>query len=245
MGSPAPPSQQPPRNRRLGGRVLLAAIAVCLTAFQPLTSGQTPATGTITGRVKLSAPIRGTALPTQVYASRAVTRYVPSRAPELQSVVVYLKGVTYNGELPAVRRQIRQEGESFAPRVVPITTGSTIEFPNLDPFFHNVFSLSTAGTFDLGRYPEGRARVRQFTKPGLVKVYCHIHSHMSATILVLNHPYFAVPEDDGSFTLQNVPPGNYTLVAWHERVGERSSQVSVQAGQASTIDVSLPVVDVR
>src|SRR5439155_8368741 len=144
----------------------------------------------------------------------------PTRS-ELRNVVVYLKNATYQGALPAMRRQIRQENESFVPRVLAITRGSTVDFPNGDPFFHNVFSLSGAGTFDLGRYPDGQSRSRQFTKAGLVKVYCHIHSHMSATILVLDHPFFVTPADDGAFVLPKVPAGEYTVVAWHERVGEQ------------------------
>jgi hypothetical protein len=245
MGSSVRLVQPVRRHRCLGASVLIAAVGVLLVALQPLTSGQAPVTGTITGHVTLATRLRGAALPNQVYTSRAVTRYGPPPIPEVQNVVVYLKGVVYRGELPPMRRQIRQEGESFVPRVVPITAGSTIEFPNFDPFFHNVFSLSTAGTFDLGRYPEGQARERQFTKPGLVKVFCHIHSHMSASVLVLSDPYFAVPNEDGTFALPNVPPGNYTLVAWHERVGERLTSVSVQGGQATTIDISLPIGDAR
>jgi hypothetical protein len=141
--------------------------------------------------------------------------------------------------------QIRQENESFSPRVVAITRGSTIDFPNVDPYFHNVFSLSGAGTFDLGRYPDGQSRARQFTKAGLVKVYCHIHSQMSATILVLDHPWFTTAGQDGRFTIPNVPPGDYTLVGWHERVGEQTTRITVSAGQTTTTEVSLPLGDAR
>src|SRR5262245_54609332 len=116
-------------------------------------------------------------------------------------------------------------------------------FPNADPFFHNVFSLSGAATFDLGRFPQGSSKSWVFNKPGLVRVYCHIHSHMSATILVLDHPYFAVPEMDGSFSLAGIPPGRYTVVGWHERVAERQSMVEIAAGRTTTVDLSLPVED--
>jgi hypothetical protein len=125
--------------------------------------------------------------------------------------------------------------------VVAITRGSTIDFPNGDPIFHNVFSLSAAATFDLGRFPKGASRSRVFDKPGLVKVYCHLHSHMSATILVLEHPYYTVPDADGVFTLAGVPEGRHTLVAWHERVGERASVVQIEAGRTTVADLSLPV----
>ena len=78
-----------------------------------------------------------------------------------------------------------------------------------------------------------------------MKVYCHIHSHMSATILVLDHPYFAIPQADGTFELPNVPPGQYTVVGWHERVGERRVPVRVERGQTATVELSLPVEDVQ
>jgi len=166
-----------------------------------------------------------------------------SHTSELRNVVVYLKNVPYRGALPVTRHQIRQEHESFVPRVTVITRGSVVDFPNGDPIFHNVFSLSAAGTFDLGRYPDGQSRSRQFTKAGLVKVYCHIHSEMNASILVLDHPYFTIPDDDGAFRLSDVPPGQYTLVAWHERVGQQLSSVTVQSGDTTTLEIKLPVVE--
>ena len=224
-------------------RAVTGTLAVVITLSAPLLRGQAPVGGSIGGRVKLTARAKGVALPTNAYSPRNVSLPPSTSLPEMRNVVVYLKNVAYRGALPAMRRQIRQEHESFVPRVVAITRGSTIDFPNGDPFFHNVFSLSGAGTFDLGRYPDGQSRTRQFTKPGLVKVYCHIHSQMSATILVLEHPYFVTPDDDGGFVMPQVPPGQYTLVAWHERVGEQSSRISVQAGETSTVELKLPVMD--
>jgi plastocyanin len=163
----------------------------------------------------------------------------------MHSVVVYLKDVAYTGALPVAHAQIRQENESFSPRVVTITRGSTVDFPNFDSYFHNVFSLSGAATFDLGRFPAGQSRSRQFTRAGIVKVYCHIHSQMSATIVVLDHPFFATPDATGQFTIADVPPGDYTLVGWHERVGEQTSRISVVSGRATQADVSLPVGNAR
>ena len=226
--------------------VFAAVVTASLTIVQPVTLGQPPPqTGSIAGRVKITARVRGAALSTNAYAPRAVSVQASSAVPEMRSVVVYLKDPSYRGALPVMRRQIRQEHESFVPRIVAITRGSIVEFPNGDPIFHNVFSLSAAGTFDLGRYPDGQSRFRQFTKPGLVKVYCHIHSQMSASILVLDHPYFTTPGDDGAFTLANVPAGDYRLVAWHERVGEQVARLSVQPGQATTIEIALPLADAQ
>ena len=222
-----------------------ASALLCATLLATPLGGAPSAPGAIVGRVTLTSRMRGVPIGTNAYAPRAVAPHVPSAVPEMRSVVVYLKGLAYSGPLPVTHAQIRQEHESFSPRVVAITRGSTIDFPNVDPYFHNVFSLSGSGTFDLGRSPDGQSRSRQFLKPGVVKVYCHIHSQMSATILVLDHPYFVTPEPDGQFTLPNVPPGDYTLVGWHERVGEQQSRITVASGGTTTADVSLPVGDAR
>ncbi len=221
------------------------AVAALLALPAPAIRGQAPQAGSVTGRVTLTARIRGAALPTNTYSPRSVSVPATTNVPELRNVVVYVKEVMHRGALPAMRRQIRQQGESFTPRVVAITRGSLVDFPNGDPFFHNVFSLSGASTFDLGRYPAGQSRSRQFTKAGLVKVYCHMHSQMSASILVLDHPHFAMLEDDGAFKLLDVPPGQYTLVAWHERVGEQMLPLTVQPGHATMFEIKLPVVEAR
>jgi plastocyanin len=220
--------------------VLTAAASFALVAAL---AGQTPDSGTIAGQVKLTSRVRGTPLPSNVYQPRRVANHDAIVIPEIKNVVVYLKDVKFKGALPPSHAQIRQEHESFVPRVVAVTRGSTIEFPNADPFFHNVFSLSSAATFDLGRYPMGREKSATLNTPGLVKVYCHIHSQMSASILVLDHPYFAMPALDGTFTMRNVPPGTYTIVGWHERIGERASTVQVTPGATASIDIALPVED--
>ncbi|MGC4082717.1 MAG: hypothetical protein QM736_11540 [Vicinamibacterales bacterium] len=224
----------------------LLALAIASGALRPQPLGSEPLpSGTITGHVRLTTRMRGVPISTNAYAPRAVGKQATPGVPEMRSVVVYLKDVRYSGPLQTSTAEIRQEGESFSPRVVAITRGSTVDFPNLDLYFHNVFSLSRAGTFDLGRYPAGQTRSRQFDKPGLVKVYCHLHSQMSATIVVLDHPYFVIPNADGQFTLPNVPPGDYTLVGWHERVGEQTSRISVSNGTITTTTISLPVDDAR
>ena len=130
-----------------------------------------------------------------------------------------------------MKASIAQKDEQFVPHVVAVTAGSSVSFPNEDPFFHNVFSLSRGATFDLGRYPVRRqSRAQVFTQPGIVKVFCHIHSHMSAVIRVFDHPWFTIPDDQGTFTIDGVPPGEHTLVAWHERIGERRDRVTIRAG---------------
>jgi len=214
-----------------------------LTLVGAVPQAQTPSTSTgrVTGHVTLARRVRGTALPSTAYPARAFGRHDGPSLPEILNVVVYLKDPGYRGALPVKRVEMRQENEAFIPRTLTVTKGSTVDFPNADPFFHNVFSLSSAASFNLGRYPRGQTRGQAFTKPGIVKVYCQIHSHMSATILVLDHPYFAVPATSGDYELPNLPPGDYTIVGWHERVGERTARVRVQAGQTTSVDLSLPV----
>ncbi len=224
-------------------RGLLAGTAVLVAAAVGVPLGQSPGTGTIAGHVTLTTRVRGTPLPSSAYPTRPIQPHDVQAAPEIRNVVVYLKGVKYSGALAASRVSIRQEHESFVPRVVAITRGSTVDFPNGDPFFHDVFSLSSAANFDLGHYPPGQSRSETFTKAGLVKVYCHIHSQMSASILVLDHPYFTIPDLDGNFTLSNVPPGRYTIVGWHERIGEHTATIDVEAGKPASINLSLPVED--
>jgi plastocyanin len=205
----------------------------------PATAAGGAATGRIEGTVRLVAP-PGAPIPSGAYPSRRVSG-PPRRASEIGNVVVYLKDAPRAATLSAIHAQMRQEDEGFVPRLVAITRGSTVEFPNSDPYFHNVFSLSRGATFDLGRYPRGESRSRTFGQPGLIKVYCHLHSQMSASIMVFDHPHFAIPETDGHFALADVPAGEYRLSAWHERIGESAKSIVVEAGRIVRIEFALPV----
>jgi plastocyanin len=223
---------------------VLAGTVITLLAVAG-SSGQAPDGGTIAGRVVLTTAVRGTPLASNAYQPRSVGSHQPARSPEIQNVIVYLRDPAHKGTAPVARHVIEQKNETFVPRVLAITRGSVVSFPNEDPYFHNVFSLSRASTFDLGRYRQHQSREQRFTKTGLVKVYCHIHSHMSASIMVLDHPHFTVPGLDGTFTLPAVPAGRYIIVGWHERVGERTGTIAVEAGRTASIDLSLPVEDDR
>lgn len=223
-------------------RSSLVAAALIVAAVGP---GAQTQTGDIVGHVVLTTRVRGTGLPSTTYQPRAVNTHQAASIPEIKNVVVALKNVVFHGVLPTTRQDIRQQHEEFLPRVLAITRGSIVDFPNADPVFHNVFSLSSAGNFDLGRYPMGRSKSATFAKPGLVKVYCHLHSQMSASIRVLDHPYFTIPEPDGTFRIPNVPAGSYTIAGWHERVGERTMPVAVVGGQTASVFLSLPIEDVK
>ncbi len=196
-------------------------------------------TGRIVGRVRLVAADAVRPVATS-YASRGVTRPgQPGR--EIRNVVVAVDGL--KGTAPLRAYEMRQQDELFVPWVLAIGRGSTVAFPNGDPYFHNVFSLSRAATFDLGRYPPGQSRVRSFTTPGLVKVFCHLHSHMSAAILVFDHPWFVIPDEAGMFELEAVPAGSRVVTAWHERIGEARKTVTVPAGGEASVEFVLPVIE--
>ena len=120
-----------------------------------------------------------------------------------------------------------QRNETFVPHVLAITVGTTVDFPNSDNIYHNVFSLRGPRPFDLGRYAAGRSKAVRFDRPGIVRVFCEIHSHMSAFILVFNHRYFAVTSADGRYQIGRVPPGRYTLVAWNEGAIRESRAVMI------------------
>jgi plastocyanin len=223
---------------------IILAVAVT-TSLIAAPGAQVPDAGTITGIVKLKPRVGGAALPSTAYPTRAVGPRDTHPIPEIRNVVVYLKDVSFRGPLRPAKAEVRQEHETFVPHVVAVTRGSTVEFPNDDPIYHNVFSLSSAGTFNLGRFPRGQSRAAAVAKTGVVKVYCQIHSHMSATILVFDHPFFTIPELDGTFELPNLPTGDYVVVGWHERVGERTASVHVDHGKTTSVTLSLPVEDTR
>ena len=193
----------------------------------------------IHGRVEIGIPI-ATRRPTSAYPTRSVP--APALAPESErrNVVVYLRNARPQTVTP-VRVAVRQRNEAFTPRVVAVTVGSEVEFPNDDPIYHNVFSLSRAKNFNLGRYPRGDTRRVRFDKPGVVKVFCEIHSDMSATVMVFDHPWFTMPDDTGRFDLPAVPTGDRQITAWHERLGDTTVNVRVDSGRTTNADFILPV----
>lgn len=221
---------------------LLAALAAAFS-FAPRTFGREGgqgATGRVTGSVKLT--LSGSAPSTATAYERRSVGPKPKAQSELRSVVIFFADLPAT-KSAATRASIAQKDEQFVPHVVAVTAGSSVAFPNEDPFFHNVFSLSRGASFNLGRYPSGSSRSKVFAKPGIVKVFCEIHSHMSAVIRVFDHPWFAVPADDGTFAIDEVPPGTHTLVAWHERIGERRDRVTIRAGVTTPMVFTLPVLE--
>jgi plastocyanin len=159
----------------------------------------------------------------------ALGQATPEHA-EVRPAVVFLESAPHGAfEREESRARMDQRGEAFVPHVLAVTVGTTVDFPNSDPVFHNVFSLSKTRPFDLGRYPAGKSKSVKFERPGIVQVFCEIHSHMSAYILVFAHRYFDVTAEDGRFALAEVPPGTYTVSVWYEGAVRASRTVAVGA----------------
>ena len=165
---------------------------------------------------------------------------------ELRNVVVYLEHVQDGAAAPArprVPARMEQEGLSFKPHVLAVVKGTEVEFPNRDMLFHNVFSLSKHASFDLGRFAQNASKSLRFTTPGIVKVFCHIHSDMSGVIVVLDNAFFASPGPDGQFVIDGIPPGEYRVVAWHERARRAAKTIRIEAGKASVLDFEIPLTE--
>ena len=157
---------------------------------------------------------------------------------ERSRVAVYLEG-----ELPSAPAAVvmRQQNRRFVPDTLVIPSGSTVSFPNLDPIFHNVFSLSRPASFDLGNYPKEQTRLVTFVKPGVIFVGCHLHPNMGAVIVVTPNSWCAMPDRTGQFTLNRVPPGSYTVVAWHKAAGVFRQRIQVRDDRAAAVQFVIPL----
>lgn len=152
---------------------------------------------------------------------RLTNRTNGKRLKDHSQVVVWLKPLSGVGPtLPAVHQQslrLVQRDKTFEPHLLVVQAGSMVEFPNDDPFFHNVFSLFEGKRFDLGLYEAGSTRSLLFDKPGICYLFCNIHPEMSAVIVVVATPYFAVSDRAGEISIPNVLVGPYELHVWNER----------------------------
>jgi plastocyanin len=200
-----------------------------------------PATGRIEGDVIISTTLSSRRPRFRIYADPGAGRPPAAESNEIRNVVLYVQNAPASDATPTMHASMRQEEGRFVPHILPVLLGTTVDFPNADDVFHNVFSLSSARSFDLGRYPQGSAKSVTFETSGVVQLFCHIHSDMSAVILVLDNPYFAVPASTGHYSLEDVPPGDYTVVGWHERIRPVMRTVRVVAGQTARLDFDIPL----
>ena len=174
----------------------------------------------------------------------ARSRYRPPARPESspgspETVVVFLRMTGLQPDSPRRPVSVVQRNRTIIPHVTAVRVGTSIDFPNEDDVFHNLFSLSATERFNLGRYPPGESRSQLFDRAGLVRLFCDIHSEMGAVIVVLDTPYYTQPDADGSYTIAGVPAGEYTLVAGHDVAGSDSTRVVVRDGQVTAVDFTL------
>jgi plastocyanin len=153
---------------------------------------------------------------------------------ERERVIIYLEGDVPSPAGP-ITAEIVQQNRRFFPDTLWIPAGSTVSFPNLDPIFHNVFSLSKPKEFDLGNYPKDHSRTVTFSKPGVVYVNCHLHPNMSAAIVVTPNHWGVKAAPDGKFTLTGVPKGSYSIAAWHKSAGLFRQTVTVDDKPVSVV----------
>ncbi len=217
----------------------LLGVVLVVTGAIARPRGTAAASGTIRGRVEFRRP------PAPVEPRPSVAALGGSGVrppPESRPAVVYLEAAPRGAFEPeeGARPAMNQKDQTFVPHVLAITVGTTVDFPNSDRVYHNVFSLSRTRTFDLGRYAVGKSKAVRFDRPGVVQVFCDIHSHMSAYILVFAHRYFSVTDDEGRYRIENVPPGRYSVAMWYEGIIRASKTVTIpDAGGIVDLDFSL------
>lgn len=182
------------------------------------------------------------------YASRKFKFVERVNYQAMHDFVVFIDGPVAgatNANAKAVQittsREVTQQSARFTPHVLPIMVGTTVEWPNDDNIFHNVFSYSNAKQFDLGLYKGGEVKKVVFDQPGEVDVFCSIHTAMSCVVLVLENPYFASTDSHGRYVIKNVPAGTYKLKAWHERMPPQMTTVNVPKEGQVTVDFTLGI----
>ena len=170
-----------------------------------------------------------------------IKRNAPSKGNNA-SVVVWLTPVSSNEPLPArpaQRYRLTQKNKQFEPHLLVLPVGSAVDFPNQDPFFHNVFSLYKGKRFDLGLYEAGESRSVHFDKPGISFIFCNIHPEMSAVVMAMSTPLYDISNAAGEVAIQNVPPGRYRAEVWYERSSNEALQMLTREITVSGEDASL------
>lgn len=158
---------------------------------------------------------------------------------DASNAVVWIEGIPRAGA--EAKPQMKSSSKHFEPHVIVVPVNTTVEFPNADPIYHNVFSVSAGNRFDLGLYRSGASKSKRFEQPGLVRIYCNIHPQMIGFVMVVDSAVAAITGPDGSFRLDNVPPGSHTLKAWQEEGAEVSQPIVVKSGAEPPLTVTIDV----
>ncbi|MEO8359818.1 MAG: carboxypeptidase regulatory-like domain-containing protein [Vicinamibacteria bacterium] len=199
-------------------RALIPAILFAIAG--PTIAAQTPVVAGVAelfGRVKLVLPENAKAGPT--------------------GIVVWLPGLRIDA--PPAPALIASKDKRFEPRILAVSAGSSVRFPNMDSIYHNAFSLSPGNTFDMGLYRKGASRDIALKSPGIVRIYCNIHPEMAASVVVVDGNAFTVARADGSFRISGLPPGRHEVHVWSDLAGEQVSTLNFEAGRATEWSPSL------
>lgn len=221
-----------------------------LPMFILVCAGSFVSAGTLTGTVRAEgkAGVEEHAPDSGAYANRKY-KFVPRvDYAAMHDFVVFIEGRFATNRPPPTNvlevttTRIAQKGAVFSPHVLPVLVGTTVEWPNYDDIYHNVFSMSDAKQFDLGLYKGNPSDKRlTFDKPGRVDVFCSIHANMHCIILVLENPYFACTDEEGHYTIPDVPAGTYKLKAWHERLPAAEREITVPTNGEVKVDFVLGI----
>jgi Carboxypeptidase regulatory-like domain len=208
---------------------ILASFMLLLLLSLPSTAG------TITGTIRAEGkPEVQDDLKSGKYESRKYKFLERIQYSELKDFLVYIDQPISGFTLPPPKtvQVIIQKDGTFQPHVLPILVGTTIEWPNHDEIYHNVFSMSDPKQFDLGLYKNDQLKRVLFDKPGKIDVFCSIHTKMHCILFVLENPYYATTDTKGHYNIKNIPAGTYTLRAWHERLPSQTKEITVpQTGE--------------
>jgi len=236
--------------------IFAAAVVACfaVSATLPVASFRLPAAGFALPAAGLRLPASGSAK-VGVIRGRVDVRIGPSAdvrpdpaslgmgntrdAQDRRRSVVFLESFPRGAfeRVPSDRHaRMDQKNERFVPHVLAIAAGTWVDFPNGDRTYHNVFSLSKTKEFNLGRYAAGHSESVKFDQPGIVRVFCEIHSHMNAFIVVIAHRFFATTDDEGRYQIDGLPPGTYSLSVWNESIRGDPPKRTVTMGDAGDVD---------
>jgi plastocyanin len=188
----------------------------------------------------LAAPV--TPVPSGSVSGQVTLAAAGAPRTDSSNAVVWIEGVRRTANAaPTTHGQMKSDQKKFTPRVVVVPRNAPVDFPNVDPIYHNVFSVSGANRFDLGLYRSGASRTKQFEEPGLVRVFCNIHPQMIGFVMVVDSDFAALTGADGKFRFEGVPAGSWALKAWHEEGAETATPVTVRARAETSVSVHLDV----
>ena len=224
------------------GRIFKAALAIIvpLAVMTPATARGESITGTVVITKRLSK--RNVTASVSMYqrgqgVDLGTDQQVDPLVLERERVAIYIDGPVAASSGGASIKQINRR---FYPDTLVVPVGTVVSFPNEDPIFHNLFSLSKVRSFDLGNYPKGDTRKLRFEKPGIIFINCHLHPNMAATVIVAPNRWCTSPDAAGNFELRDLPPGQYRVVAWHRAAGFFRKTIDLSPGKDATISFLIP-----